>query len=125
MISKFFEEVFWEANLCESKKHLHNFTVKNDIAVKFGNKENYAILKAGAVVKCVNVIAEGTDIDVVERLRSNHKLQNGSTTNKKDWQKVVGNSKVVLQDGTELPAHIHWYQCANIGKVEFKISKWL
>ena len=44
-------------------------------------------------------------------------------TSPKDWQKVVGTAIIDIGNGKK--AEIHWYQCKDIGKVEYKIKRWL
>lgn len=124
MISKLFEEVFWESNLCESKKHLHNFTVDREIPVNTGNDEEQAFLVIGSKVTSVWIITEGEKIRIVDNLVRDYKQPNGNDTNKRDWKKVVGYGIVQLSNGTTQKAEIHWYQCDNVGKREFKVKKW-
>ena len=81
-------------------------------------------IKLGSYVENVIIIAEGAGIRTVEKLRIENPLPNGELTNVEDWQKVVGNGIVVLADGTKRKAEIHWYQCRNLGKKEFKVKKW-
>ncbi|MBR5913164.1 MAG: hypothetical protein IKZ58_02200 [Selenomonadaceae bacterium] len=76
-------------------------------------------LKKGSMVTGVKVIAEGTEIREVERLIRDYPLPNGEKTKAKDWFKVRGTA--LITDGTnEVVAELHWYQCKDIGKVEYK-----
>lgn len=76
-------------------------------------------LKQGSMVTGVKVIAEGTEIREVERLRRDYPLPNGEKTKAKDWFKVRGTA--LITDGTnEVVVELHWYQCKNIRRVEYK-----
>lgn len=76
-------------------------------------------LKQGSMVTGVKVIAEGTSIREVERLIKDYPLPNGEKTKAKDWFKVRGTA--VITDGkNEEVIELHWYQCKDIGKVEYK-----
>lgn len=71
----------------------------------------------------VKVIGEGEKIREVQRLIRDYPLPNGLQTKAQDWYKVRGTA--VITDGmTEKIKEIHWYQCENIGKVEYKIKNW-
>ena len=65
----------------------------------------------------------GAGIRTVEKLRIENPLPNGELTNVEDWKKVVGNA-ILIDTGEERKAEIHWYQCRNLGKKEFKVKKW-
>ncbi len=41
------------------------------------------------------------------------------------WLKRKGNAEVRLASGELLRAEVHWYECAGIGKREFKIKRFL
>ncbi|NQG19366.1 hypothetical protein HO710_05185 [Streptococcus suis] len=75
-------------------------------------------MKRGSKITNVEVIA-GKDvrrqIDDIRRLVREH------GGNAKDWQKVKGIA--TLSDGSKIEAH--WYQAKNVGKVEFKVKRWL
>ncbi|MBQ9486892.1 MAG: hypothetical protein IJU91_03695 [Selenomonadaceae bacterium] len=76
-------------------------------------------LKPGSTVTGVKVIASGEEIREVERLIRDYPLPNGEKTKSKDWYKVRGTA--VVTDGvTESVEEVHWYQCKDIGKVEYK-----
>ena len=76
-------------------------------------------IKKGSTVTGVKVIAEGENIRDVQRLIEKYLLPNGQKTQAQDWYKCRGTA--IITDGTkEEIAEIHWYQCVNIGKVEFK-----
>lgn len=48
-------------------------------------------------------------------------MPNGEKTKVNDWYKVRGTA--IVTDGVnESVEEIHWYQCKNIGKVEYKIK---
>lgn len=119
MLEEIFEKVYREA-----KKKLHDFIVDKQISVYTGNENDNAVLELGSMVTCIWAIAAGRKIEIVNDLINNHKLPNGGTTSINDWQKVVGNGIVVLADGSKHKVEIHWYQCRNLGKIEFKVKKW-
>ena len=78
-------------------------------------------LKQGSTVTGVKVIAEGKEIREVERLIRDYPLPNGEKTKAKDWFKVRGTA--VITDGiNESVEELHWYQCKDMGKVEYKIK---
>ena len=80
-------------------------------------------IKKGSTVTGVKVIAAGEKIRDVQRLVNKYLLQNGDKTKAQDWYKCHGTA--VLTNGTEEKIkEIHWYQCENIGKVEFKEKRW-
>lgn len=88
------------------------------IAKPLINQENW-YLKQGSTVTGVKVIAEGTEIREVQRLIRDYPLPNGENTKPDDWLKVRGTA--LITDGTnEEVIELHWYQCKNIGKVEYK-----
>lgn len=83
-------------------------------------------IKQGTYIQNVHVIAgKGVrrDIDDINRLVNSYKKGNGESTSSKDWQKVVGTAIIDIENGKK--AEVHWYQCKDIGKVEFKIKRWL
>jgi hypothetical protein len=45
-------------------------------------------------------------------------------TNVKDWYKVKGNG-YITNDSKTRKAELHWYQCKDIGKVEWKVKRYL
>jgi len=80
-------------------------------------------IKKGSTVTGVKVIAAGENIRDVQRLIENYPLPNGEKTKAQDWYKCRGTA--ILTDGKkEKIKEIHWYQCENIGKVEFKEKRW-
>jgi hypothetical protein len=93
--------------------------------VKTGMKTQYDNwhIQEGSYVSGVKVIAKGTKINDIDRLINTYKLQNGSLTNPKDWYKVRGTA-IVTDNNTERMTELHWYQCKNIGKVEFKVKRY-
>ncbi len=79
-------------------------------------------IKKGSIVTGVKAIAVGEDIHDVKRLINKYLLPNGEKTKAQDWYKCRGTA--VITNGTEEKlTEIHWYQCANIGKIEFKEKK--
>ena len=88
------------------------------VAKPLTNQDNW-YLKQGSMVTGVKVIAEGTEIREVERLVRDYPMPNGEKTKPKDWFKVRGTA--LITDGeNEVIAELHWYQCKNIGRVEYK-----
>ena len=82
-------------------------------------KDGKWFLKAGSQVTGIKVIAQGEKIREVQRLIKSYPLSNGKFTKVEDWYKVRGTA--VITDGTkEIITEIHWYQCENVGKVEYK-----
>ena len=76
-------------------------------------------IKKGSTVTGVKVIAAGEKIRDVNRLVNKYLLQNGEKTKAQDWYKCRGTA--IITNGTEEKiAEVHWYQCENIGKIEFK-----
>ena len=79
-------------------------------------------IKKGSKVTGVKVIAEGENIHDVKRLINKYLLPNGEKTKAQEWYKCRGTA--IITNGTkERTTEIHWYQCANIGKIEFKEKK--
>ena len=82
------------------------------------------IIKENTDVTGVKVIAEGTKIRDVQRLIQQYPLRNGNLTSPKDWYKVRGTATLFnTRTKVDMKAEIHWYQCKNIGKVEFKFKR--
>jgi hypothetical protein len=96
------------------------FYVQTSYEVKeFGLTPMY--LKPGSYVNGIKVIAQGLEIRDIERLKKTYRLGNGDYTNPKDWCKMRGSG--IVTDGTdEFQAEVHWYECPNVGKVEFKVK---
>lgn len=86
-------------------------------------KQDDWYIKQGSTVTGVKVIAQGEKIRDVKYLVEKYRLPDGSYTKINDWYKVRGTA--ILTNGIdEQVQEIHWYQCENIGKVDFKIKKW-
>ncbi|MBR0288041.1 MAG: hypothetical protein IJQ82_03580 [Selenomonadaceae bacterium] len=82
-------------------------------------RDNEWFIKKGSTVTGVKVIAAGEKIRDVNRLIAENPLPNGEKTQAQDWYKCRGTA--IITNGTkERPTEIHWYQCENIGKIEFK-----
>lgn len=86
-------------------------------------KQDNWYLKQGSTVTGVKVIAQGEKIRDVRYLIEKYPLPNGEFTKAEDWYKVRGTA-VVSNGVEEQIKEIHWYQCENIGKVEFKVKEW-
>jgi len=39
------------------------------------------------------------------------------------WRKLKGLARIVLADGAECEAEVHWYEASGIGRKEFKIKR--
>ncbi len=78
-------------------------------------------LKPGSTVTGIKEIARGDKIREVKRLIERYPLSNGTLTKPQDWIKVRGTA-TITNGVKEICAEIHWYQCENIGKVEFKVK---
>ncbi|MBR3498854.1 MAG: hypothetical protein IKO05_07680 [Selenomonadaceae bacterium] len=76
-------------------------------------------IKKGSTVTGVKVIAAGEKIRDVQRLIRENLLQNGEKTKAQDWYKCRGTA-IITNGKEEKIAEVHWYQCENIGKIEFK-----
>lgn len=86
------------------------------------NRDDWYI-KPGSMVTGVKVIAQGEKIRDVQRLINQNPLPNGELTKAEDWYKVRGTA--VVTNGKEVQIkEIHWYQCENIGKIEYKLKRW-
>ena len=66
---------------------------------------------------------QGSKIRDVEFFIKNYPLSNGDLTHVEDWHKCRGTA-VITNGNIELTKEIHWYQCKDIGKVEFKRKDW-
>ena len=84
-------------------------------------KQENLYIKPGSMVTGVKVIAQGEKIRKVQKLIKKYPLPNGELTKVEDWYKVRGTA-VVTDGKVERIEEIHWYQCENIGKVEYKIK---
>lgn len=110
------------------------FHVDMPQTVKIEDEESSIIIKEGTDVTGVKVIAQGSSggkevkrgIDDIKRLVKQYTSQNGSLTSEKDWYKVRGTAILFdLETKVERKAEIHWYQCKDIGKVEFKFKRFV
>ena len=81
-------------------------------------------IKKGSTVTGVTVIASGDKIRDVQRLIETYQLPNDKKTEVGDWLKCRGTATVTNGDETFSDCEIHWYQCVNVGKVEFKVKRW-
>lgn len=65
----------------------------------------------------VETFAVGSGIREVARLRRIY--------GRGRWRKRKGVARVRLEDGTVALVEVHWYEASGIGKVEFKIKRFL
>jgi hypothetical protein len=63
----------------------------------------------------VETFATGSSIREIARLR---KLYGRGR-----WRKRKGIARIRLEDGTVLPAEVHWYEAHGIGRRDFKIKR--
>jgi hypothetical protein len=98
----------------EEKAKRPDFHIKKDIQLTKGFS-----IKKGTQMTGVKVMASGNKIRQVGDLIDKYPLQNGKLTKSEDWEKVRGTS-LITNGKTIFKAEIHWYQCKNIGKVQFK-----
>ncbi len=82
-------------------------------------KQDGWFIKKGSTVTGVKVIASGEKIRDVKRLIGKYLLPNGDKTEAQDWYKCRGTA-IITNGKEERLTEIHWYQCENIGKIEFK-----
>ena len=92
-----------------------NFFVQTERPLRDGEW----FIKKGSTVTGVKVIASGDKIRDVQRLVNKYLLPNGEKTNIQAWYKCRGTA-IITNGAQERRTEIHWYQCENIGKVEFK-----
>ena len=85
-------------------------------------RDNVFFIKKGSTVTGVKVIAAGEKIREVQRLIEKFPLPNGTLTKAQDWYKCRGTA-IITNGIEEKVKEIHWYQCENIGKVEFKTKE--
>ena len=87
-------------------------------------KQDDWFIKKGSMVTGVKVIAAGEKIRDVQRLIKENPLPNGTLTKAQDWYKCRGTAIITNGEETFVNCEIHWYQCVNVGKVEFKVKIW-
>jgi hypothetical protein len=68
-------------------------------------------------VRQVETFARGSGIKELARLRKIYGIGN--------WRKRKGIASIRLADGSLREAEIHWYEATGIGKLEFKIKRYL
>ena len=81
-------------------------------------------IREGSTVTGVKVIASGREIRDVDFLVERNLLPNGEKTRIEDWYKCRGTAEITNGEKTYRDCEVHWYQCENIGKIEFKVKKW-
>ncbi len=94
------------------------------VKTAIGLRQDDWYVKPGSKVTGVKVIAEGKKIREVKRLIETYHLPNGEITKVEDWYKVRGTADVTNGIETYKKSELHWYQCENVGKVDFKIKRW-
>jgi hypothetical protein len=95
-----------------------NFSIKRNVSAQFGRSSNLIIPKGTQMRNVIVIAGAGSKrkIDVINTLT---KKYNGSS---KNWSKRVAIAKI---NGKK--AEVHYYQNKkdNIGRVEYKIKRWL
>lgn len=76
-------------------------------------------LKEGSVIKNIYTMDAGKDIDDIKRLKRLGKELYNKDSKTEDWKKRTGIARVT-NGKEEQTIVVHWYECANIGKLEFK-----
>lgn len=87
---------------------------KHDIPVR-----GETAIKGGSTIKKVNIIGgKGVrrQIDDINRL-----VRENPGSKAEDWQKATG----IAEMSNDKMAEVHWYQARNVGKIEFKVKRWL
>ena len=81
------------------------------------------VIKQGTRIEGVITMTSGKGIREVSVLINKYPLQNGSKTNQKNWHKKRGTAIILHKDTSdEYKREVHWYECKNIGKVDFKVK---
>lgn len=99
--------------------------VGKDYGVKNNALDDYYSfkIKPGSTITDVEVIA-GKGVrapirDVARLVRENPRSIKGN------WQKVKGWAFLQDLEGNDVGEfEVHWYQCKNVGKIEFKLKTW-
>ena len=100
------------------------FHVEVGKTVRVKDEASDWIIEEGSEVTGVKVIAKGEEIRDRKRLVQQYPLANGKLTSEKDWYKVRGKANLFnTETKQKMKAEVHWYQCKNIGKVEFKFKR--
>ena len=68
-------------------------------------------------IEGIEAIAIGTSIRDIARLRKRYGTGR--------WRKLKGTATVRLRSGAVRRAEIHWYEAHGIGRVKFKIKRYL
>jgi hypothetical protein len=74
-------------------------------------------MKISGTIANIEIIAEGHGIRELGVLRQSYGDGN--------WKKKKGIAMVELDSGYAAKAEVHWYEAHGIGKVKFKVKKWL
>ncbi len=68
-------------------------------------------------IESVETIADGAGIREIARLRKAYGDGN--------WKKKKGFAIIKFEDGENCRAEVHWYEAHGIGKLEYKIKRFL
>lgn len=75
------------------------------------------MVKLRSPLEAIEVIAEGSSIRELKRLRKHH--------GEARWRKLKGLALIELPDGDVVWAELHWYEAHGIGRKEMKIKRLL
>jgi hypothetical protein len=108
----------------------HPFCTKKMNNLRDGEGNAIGHIPKGTAVIDIEVIAHGQDISWVKkgirdvkRLVEIYRLPNGKLTTEKDWYKMKGKADFVINGTLYKDQEVHWYQCKDVGKVEFKSKR--
>ena len=90
---------------------------KVDMKTSLNNPKWY--LKEGTKIKKIFTMDAGKDIKDIKRLIKVGKEVYNKDSKVEDWKKRTGIARVT-NGKQERTIVVHWYECANIGKMEFK-----
>lgn len=98
------------------------YYAKNATKVLYRGRE--FLLPEGSKVTDIEIIAKGHGIDKARHLVKKYR-RNGKETESTDWSKKKGVGTVVDKKGRKYKAELHWYECKGLGKIEFKVKRWI
>mgnify|MGYP003299433329 CR=1 FL=1 len=95
------------------------FKVKKDYDLRengWGKKTGWTI-KEGTTIRGAHVMDAGKQIDCLDRLMGEY--DKGKGLKRENWEKCEGYAAITDGKTTKIVC-VHWYQCKDLGKVEFK-----
>ena len=99
----------------------NSFKAKKDMDLK----GDAGTIEKGTIITGTATIASGNGIKDIKRLIRDYPMQNGEKTKAEDWKKMRGTARIKTKDGLLKIAEVHYYQGKNIGKIEFKVKRWI